>query len=308
VDGRPAIDRWYPQISSTHDAFVTAGGGSLEVKIEFFQAVGGYHLWAQLAPRSDDARKATAALGGGVPSVEWDAGNAGRFALENPDDRERAYRHGHALARAGRFDESASAFARGTRIAPSDLNNWRYLACLRAYAGDDAAYRTYALAILDRFSDAADPAECERVIRACTLAPGPQATDPRIEGLRKRMFDRPGGQRPEWLALAEGMAHYRGGRYEPAIESLRTSVARILHPDWVSAKATGELFIAMSQHRLGHYEKARSTLAGTLEFFERKAGRPGVDDLWPGEPDNWLKSHTVRREAEALINGADNTH
>ena len=304
VDDRLVIDRWHPQGSATYDGLVTLEAGGHDLKVEFFQAVGGYHLWLQLAPRTDAARTATAALGGGVPGAEHLARLFTRLALENPDDPQMAHSRGHALCRAGRFDEAAVAFERAMKVAPADHFNWDYRAFLLAYL-DDRAYPAHALALLDRFAEAADAQSCERVIRACTLTPGPHATNLRLERLRQRMFERPVTEHPlAWLKLAEGMLNYRAGRYEDAIDSLRTAAPLFTLPEWATGKITGDLFIAMSQQRLGHHEEARATLAAAQKFFESQAARAGVDDLMTGEPDNWLIAHTVRREAEAVIRSA----
>ena len=303
VGDRLVIDKWQFKESSTHDAEVTLDAGGADVKVEFFQAVGGYHLWFQVAPRTGAARSAAAALGGGVPEVESAVKLSTRRTVERPEDLVAANSRGHSLCRAGRFDEAAAAFASVMRLAPGDQYAWYYGACLLGY-GDDAAYAGHALSMLDRFSGATDVTVCERVVRGCTLRPGPQATDSRLEALRRRMLAPPiAGQNFAFVKLAEGMADYRAGRYDAALAALRESAPAFALPDWATGRTTADLFVAMCQHRLGRHDEARATLAAPLKFFESEAGRPGIDDLITGEPDNWLICHTARREADALING-----
>ena len=60
VDGQLVLDNWSGHASFTYDAEVTLDAGRHDLRVEFFQHVGGYELWLQIAPRTPDARETSA--------------------------------------------------------------------------------------------------------------------------------------------------------------------------------------------------------------------------------------------------------
>ena len=103
VDGRLTIDAWYPQSSTTKDGVVVLDAGEHDLKVEYFQQVGGYTLWIQLAPMSAPAKAAMFALGGGVPQLDSHISRLGQEMSELPLDRSLRVLHARAMARRGCF-------------------------------------------------------------------------------------------------------------------------------------------------------------------------------------------------------------
>jgi tetratricopeptide (TPR) repeat protein len=98
---------------------------------------------------------------------------------------------------------------------------------------------------------------------------------------------------------ALGLAYYRAGRFEAAIEQLQKSVKG----NWKNPAANW-LVLAMAHHRLGHANEART-------WFEKAKHRIDFPDREvPGEPRTVPQSialydvqacMVLRREAEVLL-------
>jgi hypothetical protein len=84
-----------------------------------------------------------------------------------------------------------------------------------------------------------------------------------------------------------GLAEYRQGRYAQAVPLLRESAA--LLPN----RAGPGLVLAMAQFQSGSPKEARQTLASAMRTYNWKAAQADHVTAWV--------SHTLRREAEALI-------
>ena len=101
-----------------------------------------------------------------------------------------------------------------------------------------------------------------------------------------------------WFRLCKGLADYRTGRYESALDSLQ----RAQGFDSSYGKATAESLVAMTHQRLGDAEKAREWLARATQRLDEQLPQAGKDDLG-GAPENYLIACIIRREAEALVKG-----
>jgi ATP/maltotriose-dependent transcriptional regulator MalT len=105
-----------------------------------------------------------------------------------------------------------------------------------------------------------------------------------------------------WFRMLKGMAEYRQGHLESAIEWLDQAL-RSMDVDFSASRATALLFLAMSHHRLGHAEQARGALTDARALMEHGFPKAGVDDLDVGPLEDWLICHVIRREAETLFEG-----
>src|SRR5262249_20326500 len=143
--------------------------------------------------------------------------------------------------------------------------------------------------LLARFGASATPFTAERTGRACLLLP---ASDDEL-GQATALVDRAvagGRSAPHWaypyFLFAKGLAEYRHGRLDGAIWVMNGEASRVMGP-------APRLVLAMSQHRQGHKELARKTLAAAVLAYDWSAARADNRDAWI--------CHVLRREAEALI-------
>jgi len=170
---------------------------------------------------------------------------------------------------------------------------------LAAYApilllvGDAAGYRRACERVLQNHGNTADPRAAYLVARIGGLAPGPGPDPAQLVRLADRAVR--AEPVPHYLHVL-GLAHYRAGQFDRAIDRLTESV----DGNW-TANAANWLVMAMAHHRLGHAAEA-------LKLFD-KAVRL-IDPPWVKEPEAGLKAlhrHdfmacvVLRREAEALL-------
>ena len=297
------LDNWSGHASFTYDADVTLDAGGHDLRVEFFQHVGGYELWLQIAPRTPDARRLAASLGGGIPQLEAHLVNVSHRSLAAPDDVALAGELAYVQGMAGRFDESRATYARVVRMDPGQRLNAYFLACLHAHQNDAAAYAEHCAAMLDRFGGATAPLECEQVVRACCIAPGP-ASAAAAAGLAT-LADRLRGAgensaHSPWYRLATAMYDYRSGRAADALAGFRQAASG-LRPEETAARLTADTFAAMCEQALGRADDARASLARTRATFDEQAPIPRVDFVPHGQLDHWLVCYTVLREARGVI-------
>jgi hypothetical protein len=302
VDGRLVLDNWFGHASFTFDADVTLDPHPHDLRVEFFQHVGGYDLWLQIEPRSPEARRLAAGLGGGIPQLEAHLVNVGHRARAGRDDAAVNGELAYVQAMAGRFDESRATYARVVRMDGGQRVNAYLLACLLAHQADAGAYAEHCAAMLDRFGADADPTACEQTVRACCVAPGPASADPRlielVDRVRRAEADSNAARAP-WNRLAVAMYEYRSGRAESALAGFRS--ASSMFAEDLPARLTADGFAAMCEQRLGRTDDARASLARVAATFEEQAPIPRVDYLPHGQVDHWLACYTVLREARGLI-------
>ena len=166
-------------------------------------------------------------------------------------------------------------------------------------AGDRDGYRRLARAMLDRFAASNTPMVLERTAKVNLLAPPPAEDLARLTSMADRAVKL--GVSSELLPfcqLARGMASYRAGEFTEAVRWLRLSLDSNMAEVF---KTTAGLYLAMSEHRLGHAEQARSLLAEARQTHTRS--RAAVADWGAGWSDG-LICQLALREAEALIGEA----
>ena len=96
----------------------------------------------------------------------------------------------------------------------------------------------------------------------------------------------------------KSLADYRGGDFETAVASAKTSREHAGQQLYVDATAL--LVQAMAEHQLGRLAEARQSLSDALELMQQRIPTPDGGALgrdW----SSWLRFQILRREAEALI-------
>lgn len=202
--------------------------------------------------------------------------------------------------RAGQFKDAAADFSRAIAIDPADHWPWYYHGCLLAYLGDEPAYKAHCAQMVQRFGSAVDGHLLDCTVKTCSLLPNGAGGDPeRLNQIANQVWAL--GSKDErnvaWFRLLKGMAEYRAGGHERAINWLTAS----LQPALPHRSATGELYLAMAYHRMGKTDDARAALARAEDRVQRLTPKPGVGDLAEGGIENWLICQTALREARAVV-------
>jgi lipopolysaccharide biosynthesis regulator YciM len=136
--------------------------------------------------------------------------------------------------------------------------------------------------------------------RTCVLGPNASDDPAGVVGLAgQAVADDP---KCPWYLHTLGMAHYRAGEFDRAIQRLRES--NDAEPAW-SANVVNWLGLAMGYHHLGQAEEARKWLDKAVKWIDEAAAKSpkGTRGAIPGldSSHDWLACHVLRREAETLL-------
>jgi serine/threonine-protein kinase len=206
-----------------------------------------------------------------------------------PGDRDGLFR---ALARQGQLEkvieELRAAWQKDLEHNPPEHRVWLGYAELCAFLGRQEEYHRHRAALLARFGETTDPVIAECVSRACLLLPASADELSRAAALADQAVAA-GPTHPShvFFLAAKGLAEYRSGRFDSAIDWLQQAEAR------GSTMPVTHLVLAMARYRSGQDGQSRATLAAALRsnFW----GAPSIL-----ERDKWI-AHVLRREAEPLV-------
>ena len=213
-----------------------------------------------------------------------------------------AIRHGAQFDEAanllslGRVDEARAIgrelvilLRRVVEASPDEPSEWHRLALALALAGDIEESRRASAATLERFSRD-ESRGIGDAARVCLIVPN--AVDDLSAPRRLAEAAVARDPNPAWLHYVLGLARYREGQSERAIEDLSKSLK--LGADW-SAVALNYPVLAMAHHRLGHADEARKWLERAHVVVPGETIMPNA--IW------WdrLEFVLLRREAHALI-------
>jgi tetratricopeptide (TPR) repeat protein len=220
--------------------------------------------------------------------------------LRPHDERVAAEAHrnrGYLHMESGRLDEAAAEFTRALASDPSDYDLWRFVAIGQCASGDVDSYRQTCTAMFDRFGRAGpDRRALLTVVLTCTLQ-----SDALPDMTRLVPAAREAAQ--WWIDSDRCLVglHYRLGRYDDALDSLRR------HSEFAAPLPNVRFFGAMAHHRLGHRDEARRMLADAVAGMEggdeASALNAQVSGSDPRDMGEKVSEHLLRREAEALILG-----
>jgi tetratricopeptide (TPR) repeat protein len=155
-------------------------------------------------------------------------------------------------------------------------------------AGDTDTYRRVCSRLIARLGDTDEPRTAYLVARLCTMAPDTVSDSARLVKLAERAVR--ANAMPHYLHTL-GLAHYRAGQFDQAIEHLHKSI----EGKW-NANVANWLALAMAYQRLGRADEAR-------KWFDQAA-------RWMENPESLQSIHghdslfcqVLRREAETLLN------
>ena len=111
--------------------------------------------------------------------------------LRKPDDARAQRNLGELLARRGRWEEASKVLDKAAELDPSDDVLGLRIATLHLYLGDDAGYRRYSLAMLDRFGTTNGYQKPDTPRRAASHEPEARRALAGVPSLAKQPLRRP---------------------------------------------------------------------------------------------------------------------
>jgi serine/threonine protein kinase/tetratricopeptide (TPR) repeat protein len=217
------------------------------------------------------------------------------------------YLRGVTHSQLGQWKQAAADFARILDVHPRlGAYLWFEYACLLCQLEETAGYRQLCARMRKQFGQSDDVSEMGFMAHACVLAP--QALpDPqevvRLAKERLRMTPPPSEEHP-WSVHVLGLAYYRAGDYDKAVESfskgLDLAPLRGHHVmNWLG--------LALAEHKRGRAREARQWLERATTWMETMTrGLPDergqvMPAGWTGR--HWLQVQLLRREAEQIRQG-----
>jgi tetratricopeptide (TPR) repeat protein len=278
------------------------------------QAIAAFRKAVELKPDYTDAYfKLGIALG---RKRTWDDALAayGKAIQLDRDLSEPHYRRGRVYAELGQWEMAAADYQRAAELYPPEPERWCEHAGVLLLAGKHKPYRELCDRVLEMVRKGNTLGGIRIVVtfqsvgartaylaaRTCVLAPDAIEDPARAVRLAEQAVaaDPPCA----WYLHTLGMAHYRAGDFDQAIQRLRESIDA--KPAW-PANVTNWLGLAMAYHRLGQTEEARQWLDKALQWIDKATPKSPQEALGsiPGldSSHDWLACHVLRREAEALV-------
>jgi tetratricopeptide (TPR) repeat protein len=226
--------------------------------------------------------------------ARWDQMYARLLELR-PDDGQLWSVRGRYHARRSHWDQAAADFARGVPSAPPESEEWFEHACLRLIVGDHEGYRASVREIRRRAGRIEDPFLAFVLARTAGMTADETVVEPAqaIRWAEQAVASNLNG----WYLQALGIAYYRAGQLDQAIQRLEESNAG----NWADeGKMQNRLVLAMAHHRLGYAAPARALLEEVEGWWKAvEAGK--IDGAVAFSTTDWLPLQLLRREAEALI-------
>jgi tetratricopeptide (TPR) repeat protein len=212
------------------------------------------------------------------------------------------WRRSLTAANLGDLETAVTDLRKLTTLVPEDncFFSANY-AMLLLRQGDVDAFRRECQSLLKRYTDTTDAIIAERVAKTCCLEPVQfPADDIRIQ-LAGRAADA-GDSNPfyAWAHLAYGMASYRTGQVELALEQLKPlgDMTKPLPPNFtMPGKVLAKFFVAMSEHQLDNHEEAERALQIALKY---NRARGNIQNI-PGNVYDWLRCDIIESEALSLM-------
>jgi non-specific serine/threonine protein kinase/serine/threonine-protein kinase len=217
---------------------------------------------------------------------------------------------GDAHAERGDWEKAAADFAVAFGAEPSDDPvRWFEYAGLLLRTGDAEGYRKLCVRMREQFGARRDGAAVGILAHACVLGPdalGDADAVVRLAEERLALTAPPSGHHYYWSIHVVGLAYYRAGQYQKAVDWL--SKAMKDDPGW-EYPVPNWLVLSMAHQRLGHAEEAQQWFDKAKQWFGEKTRSRPADWTRAAPPGwqwwDWLGVQVLCREAETLLKGAD---
>jgi serine/threonine-protein kinase len=164
----------------------------------------------------------------------------------------------------GRGEEVLLEWKRSLESDPPGHNAWFGYAELCLFLGQEDEYRRARGDLLRHFGDTLDPYVAERTARAVLLLPTDADELRTAAALAGRAAAAKAGTPSSvypYFRFAQGLSEYRQAHFDDAISIMSSDAANVMGP-------SPRLVIAMAEHRTGHTQAARKTLAAEIVSFD----------------------------------------
>jgi tetratricopeptide (TPR) repeat protein len=220
--------------------------------------------------------------------------------IEREKDTAALWSHrGFAYANLRQWDKASADYAKLVELQPDDGEHWGAYAPLLILAGDADGYRQTCTRMLERFGQTEDARIAYLVARVCGLRPKSVAEPARSVRLANLAVK--ADPKAPWYLHALGLAEYRAGRFDRAIQQLQMSMDA--DPRW-PGQVVNWLVLAMAHHRLGHADEARRWLDKADQCIKKATEElpRGDTGMFPGmHIHDWLACLVLHQEAKALV-------
>jgi tetratricopeptide (TPR) repeat protein len=197
------------------------------------------------------------------------------------------------------FTQAANQYHKARILQPLDADLWRYEAVAHLGADNVSGYRQVCDEMGAQFHETQDRIAAYVVVDTLTMLPDAVVDGKWLEDLAELPTGTRGG------IHIEGMAQYRAGHYERAVESLETAVT-LYRPTPANL-----YFLAMSHYQLGHFgeatrclTEARAWLSGAQRTHDTARYSIYTRVTWDNLGwQEFIQIQYLRREAESLIDG-----
>ncbi len=223
-------------------------------------------------------------------------------AGNDAEGRELVRLRADVYARSGKWREAAAEFARMVKWEPTNHLYYHALAPLLVAAADTAAYQRCCAEELHRFGRTRNPSVAERMAKDCLFAL-PTGARPERADLWADTAVREGARSPDlaYFQFAKGLAEYRLGNFANAVEW----TDKVIKAGGVTFRnAEAYLVLGMAQWKLKQQAASRASIAKGVGIIDADFPKLEEGDLG-GAWIDWIMARQLRREAEALLERAD---
>jgi tetratricopeptide (TPR) repeat protein len=212
------------------------------------------------------------------------------------------------IAQAGRFAEAASDLAEVIDL--NESQNWKLylLTPLLIQSGRIADYTNHCKSMLDRFENTTDPSVAERTAKSCLLLPQAVGTNDLARATKLAAHAVSLSKEGDWMhwrLMTRGLAEYRSGRYDDALQTEALAQKAAAHARELNAPAceADTYFVsAMAHAKLKQKRQAHADLERALNIVQTKLPKLDNGDLGQRWFDT-LMADIILREARETVEG-----
>ena len=221
-----------------------------------------------------------------------------RLVAKQPESAQLIYRRGVRHAAGKDWEKALADFNRAAALKPEDFRFAEALAAVSLFTGASDVKTRVCRELIDKWKDAQNPSVRMDMVFLCCLAPDADVDRKALLDIAEKALE--GQELREFLTLGKGMALYRCGRFEEAVDVL---------PDYSpysgdKIRLLAVLFRAMTHCRVGDAFASKRLLKTAQEDIEQRLKSPdGPLVRYQDRPIVWCMVQMALREAEALVAG-----
>ena len=220
-----------------------------------------------------------------------------RVAKIRPDETAPLVGRAEYRARLSQWTEAAADYSGVIHSRPTAGDETVEYAFLLLVLGDVKGYQNFCKELVTRPGEPRDDISAFQMARACSAAPC-EAVEP--SRLVQWATQAAATNAQPWHKHVQGLAYYRAGQFELAIEKLKESNESGWKED--PAGAQNWLVLAMAHQRLGHDDEAHECLITARKRIEQAQPKKPSEPIDMHQAD-WIPIQVLSRKAEALLKG-----